>query len=170
MNYPAAFSLDSLILLFNCDAVEFEVCKSFAAKTKHLLAKDPFLDLAFFSLKDADNTKYSNTCVSIRAKAPNPHEYKEEKYLRNVWNLFRPYIKCRCWANKNNNCKADIMWFDHLLWYILNNAHNFFHLSSNKACFFACISWCNALPHEVKQAVLIYYLIHFNMLTKAKIL
>ena len=108
MNYPAPFSLDSLLLLFNCDAVEFEVCKSFAAKAKHLLAKDLFIDLAFFSLKDADSTKCGNTCVSIRAKAPNPHEYKEEKYLRNVWNLFRPYIKCRCWANKNNNCKAKL--------------------------------------------------------------
>ena len=46
----------------------------------------------------------------------------------------------------------------------------FFPLSSPQASLFACINWFNSLPHEVKQAVLIYYIIHFNMLTKAKLL
>ena len=83
--------------------------------------------------------------MCFRAKAPNPHEYKEKNYLRNVWNLYRPYIKCRCWAIKNSNCKAGIMWFDHLLWYILNNASKFFPLSSAQASLFACINWFNSL-------------------------
>ena len=48
MNYPAPFTTDSLLLLFNCDNVEYEVCKAFAVKGKHLLAKDMFFDLGIF--------------------------------------------------------------------------------------------------------------------------
>ena len=63
MNYPAPFTIESLLLLFNCDNVELEVYKAFAVKGKHLLAKDMFFDLGFFSLKNADHTKCDNTCV-----------------------------------------------------------------------------------------------------------
>ena len=170
MNYPSPFTLESLLLLFNFDNVELEVCKAFAVKGKHLLAKDLGFDFGFFSLKTADPSKCENPIVSFRAKAPNPHEYKEDNYLRNIWNLYRPYVKCRCWANKNTSCKAGIMWVDHLLWFMLHNCPSFFLLSSNIASLFACISWMNALPHELKQAIIIYYIIHTNMLEKAKLL
>ena len=61
------------------------------------------------------------------------------------------------------------MWFDHLIWFMLFYANSFFPLSSNQASLAACINWLSNLPPEVKQAVLVYYIIHPNMLTKAKI-
>ena len=51
---------------------------------------------------------------------------------------------------------------------MLFNAHTFFPLSSSKASLATCINWFNNLPAEVKQAVLVYYIIHPSMIDKAK--
>ena len=116
----------------------------------------------------ADPSKFLNSQICFRSKAPNPQDWAEDNYLRNIWNLYRPYVRCRCWIIKGANCKANIMWFDHLIWFMLFNAHTFFPLSSSKASLAACITWFSNLLAEVKQAVLVYYIIHPSMIDKAK--
>lgn len=138
-----------------------------ALACKPKLSKDIHFDLKFFSLADLDSSKCENKEVFFKAKSPNPHESENKGYLRNCWNAFRPYIKCNCYKN-NKNCKAGIMWVDHLLWFMVHNLNKFFALSSQPAKIFACINWISSLPAKVKDVVLIYYYFHSFMLDKAK--
>ena len=102
---------------------------------------------------------------------PQTHMNLKKTYILELfWNLFRPYAKCRCWASKYAQCKAGIMWMDHLIWYMINHAMDFFPLSFAQASIFACITWLNSLPHDLKQAIIIYYNIHKCMIDKAKCL
>ncbi|GBG84412.1 hypothetical protein CBR_g38696 [Chara braunii] len=41
--------------------------------------------------------------------------------LKRIWNVGRPFLKCRCVEEGKEDCKTSITWFDHVLWYLLAN-------------------------------------------------
>ncbi|GBG76952.1 hypothetical protein CBR_g23166 [Chara braunii] len=58
--------------------------------------------------------------VSIKGNKPpqNPPALAE---LKRVWNVGRPYLKCRCCYEGKADCGTRPPWFDHLIWFLLHN-------------------------------------------------
>ena len=168
LNYPAPFSIEALSLLFNSDPLNTASCFQDALKCHDYLPTNVDFNLKFFSLNSIDPSKCSNPEVFFRTKAPNPQDSGNDKYLRNAWNAFRPYIKCRCYYLGNRSCKAGIMWVDQLIWFMVHHLEFFFPMSSMPASLIACITWLSGLPSEVIDAILCYYSFHSLMLDRAK--
>ena len=170
LNYPAPFSTEALGLLLNSDSFNNAVSFQYALNCNEPLSDNIAFDLKFFSLALLDDSKCSNTQVFFQTKTPNPHDKGKNGYLRNSWNAFRPYVKCRCFFMGNKSCKAGIMWVDHLIWFMVHHLDLFFTLSSTQANLIACIGWLSSLPSSVSDAVLGYYFFHSLMVEKAKAL
>lgn len=80
-----------------------------------------------FPLSLFDNKKCGSPDVSILTKQSLHTNYgRISKYSSAVWNCQRPYLRCACRSDSSKGCKGDVMWFDHAIWYMVNNLHVFF--------------------------------------------
>lgn len=75
-----------------------------------------------------DHHKCTSTRVNVHAKKDlltcNP---RDEKYSSTMWNCGRPFIRCACdEKGSNGSCTGTMLWFDHSVWYMINNLHVFF--------------------------------------------
>ncbi|GBG74366.1 hypothetical protein CBR_g18777 [Chara braunii] len=77
------------------------------------------------------NAMDSNKCslprptVMIKGNKPpqNPSSLAE---LKRIWNVGKPYIKCRCTSEGNADCGSGPAWFDHLVWNLLYHLEVFY--------------------------------------------
>lgn len=49
-----------------------------------------------------------------------------EKHSSAWWNVQRPYLRCVCPKEATTGCRGDIMWFDHAIFFMINNLGIFF--------------------------------------------
>lgn len=80
-----------------------------------------------FPLSFYDHQKCSSNDVRILTKQGLNSNYgRIDKYSSAFWNCQRPYFKCSCKPDSSKGCKGDVMWFDHAIWFMINNLHIFF--------------------------------------------
>ncbi|GBG89164.1 hypothetical protein CBR_g48872 [Chara braunii] len=72
------------------------------------------------SSMDGNKCSLPRPNVLIKGNKPpqNPSAFAE---LKRVWNLGRPYLKCRCCSEGKADCGTGPAWFDHLIWFLLYN-------------------------------------------------
>lgn len=66
-----------------------------------------------------------------------------EKHSSAWWNVQRPYLRCVCPKEATTGCRGDIMWFDHAIFYMINNLGTFFgkEFPTISAKFTAFLTW-----------------------------
>ena len=71
---------------------------------------------------------------------------RNAQYTSKLWNCRRPYLHRTCSQNAKTGCKGNMIWFDHSVWFILNNLDRFFdsRYPSLAAKFGAFITWISA--------------------------
>ncbi|GBG83976.1 hypothetical protein CBR_g37848 [Chara braunii] len=69
---------------------------------------------------DANKCGLPRPSVMVKGNKPprNPSAFAE---LKRIWNVGRPYIKCRCTVEGRADCGTGPAWFDHLVWFLLYN-------------------------------------------------
>jgi hypothetical protein len=100
-----------------------------------------------FPLALFDHNKCTTSSVLVHAKqdvltCPPRHS----QYTSKLWNCRRPYLCCACSQNAKIGCKGNMMWFDHAVWFMLNNLERFFdsRYPSLAAKYGAFITWMSA--------------------------
>lgn len=89
--------------------------------------KEPQELVNAFPIALYDHHKCTTTTIKVHAKqdvltcAP-----RHPKYTSQLWNCQRPYIRCTCNQNAKVGCKGNMLWFDHSVWYMVNNLPVFF--------------------------------------------
>jgi hypothetical protein len=65
------------------------------------------------------------------------------QYTSKLWNCRRPYLRCACSQNAKSGCRGTMIWFDHSVWFMLNNLDRFFdsRYPSLATKFGAFITW-----------------------------
>lgn len=100
-----------------------------------------------FPLALYDHNKCTTSTVLVHAKqdvltCPPRHPQHTSK----LWNCRHPYLRCACSQNAKIGCKGNMMWFDHSVWYMLNNLERFFdsRYPSLAAKYGAFLTWMSA--------------------------
>jgi hypothetical protein len=80
-----------------------------------------------FPLALYEHHKCNITSVKVHAKqevltCPPRHPQHTSK----LWNCRRPYLRCTYSQNAKSGCRGNMLWFDHSVWYMLNNLDRFF--------------------------------------------
>ena len=80
-----------------------------------------------FPLALYDHNKCTTSSVLVHTKQDvltcSP---RHPQYTSKLWNCRRPYLWCACSQNAKMGCKGNMLWFDHSVWYMLNNLERFF--------------------------------------------
>ena len=68
------------------------------------------------------------------------------QYTSKLWNCCRPYLRCACSQNAKGGCRGTMIWFDHSVWFMINNLDRFFdsRYPSLATKFGAFITWISA--------------------------
>jgi hypothetical protein len=105
---------------------EVKRCEERALNCENLL-REPIILSNAFPLALFDHHKCNTTKIQVLAKqnvmTVNPCV---KKYTSTFWNCQRPYIRCMCDQAATTGCKGTMLWFDHAIWFILNNLERFF--------------------------------------------
>jgi hypothetical protein len=127
----------------NLSKSEVKACKEKALSTSSLLVEAHPIANAF-PLALFDNHKCSTTAIMLHVKqdvltCPPCHA----QYTSKMWNCRCPYLRCTCSQNAKNGCRGNMIWFDHSIWFILNNLDRFFdsHYPSLAAKYGAFITY-----------------------------
>jgi hypothetical protein len=110
----------------NLSESEVKACKEKALSTaSQLVEAHPIANA--FPLALFDNSKCTTTTIMLHAKqdvltCPPRHA----QYTSKMWNCRHPYLRCTCSQNAKNGCRGNMIWFDHSIWFILNNLDRFF--------------------------------------------
>lgn len=130
----------------NLSEADIKTCEDRALSSATQAAEGVAIANAF-PLALFDNHKCTTTAIKLHAKqdvltCPPRHA----QYTSKLWNCRRPYLRCTCSQNAKNGCKGNMIWFDHSVWFILNNLDRFFdaRYPSLAAKFGAFITWISA--------------------------
>ena len=68
------------------------------------------------------------------------------QYSSKLWNCRHPYFRCTCSQNAKSGCRGTMIWFDHSVWFMLNNLERFFdaRYPSLATKYGAFITWISA--------------------------
>jgi hypothetical protein len=106
---------------------EVKECEERALSCHNMTKKDGILIPNAFPLAMFDHHKCTTTAIMLHAKQDmmtcNP---RDKKYSTTFWNCQRPYIRCSCVQDAASGCKGNMLWFDHAIWFIINNLDRFF--------------------------------------------
>ena len=110
----------------NIDDREVQVCED-RALNRLYMQKEAVLIPNAFPLAMFDHYKCTTTKVQVLVKkdvitCPPRHK----KHSAMFWNYQRPYIRCTCEQNATSSCTSTMLWFDHAIWYMINNLESFF--------------------------------------------
>lgn len=123
---------------------EIDECKEAALQSKMLISNGQNIINAF-ALYGFDHGKCSVTNVKLHIKSDVPTANdRREKHAQEMWNVYRPYMRCACHPKSNNGCSGSFIWWDHAAWYMINHLDKFFPDStfpSLKAKFIAFLIW-----------------------------
>jgi hypothetical protein len=126
INLLAPISLSMWKIWADISDSEVAACEERALSFVGLL-KEPQEMVNAFPIAIYDHHKCTTTTIKVHAKqdvltcAP-----RHPKFTSQLWNCQRPYIRCTCSQNAKNGCKGNMLWFDHSIWFIVNNLHMFF--------------------------------------------
>lgn len=145
----------------NMSPVEVETLKSNAINGTGLLREGQPIPGAF-PLSLFDHHKCSSSEVRILTKQSlNTNYGRSEKYSTAIWNCQRPYFRCTCKPDSSKGCRGDVMWFDHAIWYMVNNLHVFFDNAypTLSAKFAAFVIWLSeAARVAVRHQIVFHYI------------
>ena len=125
---------------------EVKVCEDRALNRLYMQKEAVFI-LNAFPLAMFDHHKYTTTKVQVLVKqdvitCPPRHK----KHSVTFWNCQRPYIRCTCEQNTTSGCTGTMLWFDHAIWFMINNLESFFdqaYGSKLAGKYGAFITWIN---------------------------
>jgi hypothetical protein len=126
INLLAPISLSMWKIWADISDSEVAACEERALSCVGLL-KEPQEMVNAFPIAIYDHHKCTTTTIKVHAKqdvltcAP-----RHPKFTSQLWNCQRPYIRCTCNQNAKNGCKGNMLWFDHSIWFMVNNLHMFF--------------------------------------------
>jgi cellobiose-specific phosphotransferase system component IIA len=130
----------------NLSEADIKTCEDKAANSSSSLTEAHPINNAF-PLALFDHNKCTTTAVLLHAKqdvltCPPRHP----QYTSKLWNCRRPYLRCACSQNAKNGCRGNMIWFDHAIWYMLNNLDRFFdsRYPSLASKYGAFITWMSA--------------------------
>ena len=87
--------------------------------------------------------------MKLHVKQPYPTGAdRRQSHSKEMWNIFRPYMRCTCSSLVVRACNGAMVWYDHAVWYVLNHLDKFFPHSeypSLMAKFVAFIIWVSGL-------------------------
>ncbi|KAL3684852.1 hypothetical protein R1sor_002874 [Riccia sorocarpa] len=152
MNNLAPITIDMWSKLVNMSDSELKSCKDNAIHgsipAKMLNLKET-IKMAHFR----DKYRCSES-VSVRIKAMIPTDANRlPKHKMLLWNYLRPYLRCNCkYDPSRRNCKGEIMWLDHAIYYIFNHLSDFFHQSSVQARYMAFLIFLGGEARAAVQA------------------
>ncbi|GBG83245.1 hypothetical protein CBR_g36860 [Chara braunii] len=126
INHSAPISIRAYQLLASITEAEMDFCLEKALNEDTELIKGPYpfgpdaMDLPSVGQFDRSKCSVSGSQLQIRSfcAARSPDVISE---LKRIWNVGRPFLKCRCIEEGKEDCKTTITWFDHILWYLLAN-------------------------------------------------
>jgi hypothetical protein len=106
---------------------EVKECEERALSCHNMAKKDGVLIPNAFPLAMFGHHKYTTTAIMLHTKQDmmtcNP---RDKKYTSTFWNCQRPYIRCSCAQDASTGYKGNMLWFDHAIWFIINNMDRFF--------------------------------------------
>jgi hypothetical protein len=115
-----------------------------------------------FPLALYEHHKYNTTSVKVHAKqevltCPPRHPQHTSK----LWNCRRPYLRCTCSQNAKSGCCGNMLWFDHSVWYMLNNLDRFFDarypsIASKYGAFLTWVSTAGLLAVRMQITFIAY--------------
>lgn len=130
----------------NLSEGDMKACEDKAINGSSPLAQGHSIANAF-PLALYDHNKCTTTTVLVHVKqdvltCPPRHP----QYTTKLWNCRRPYLRCSCSQNAKSGCKGNMMWFDHSVWFMLNNLDRFFdsRYPSLAAKYGAFLTWMSA--------------------------
>jgi hypothetical protein len=108
----------------NMTNTEVEMLKRNTVTNSGLL-RDSQLLVNYFALSMYDHHKCPSTMVRVFTKQDLPTGHgRSDKHSSSFWNCQRPYLHCGC--KTDNTCKGAVIWFDHAVWFMINNLDRFF--------------------------------------------
>lgn len=126
INLLAPISIDMWRTWINLSPNEVEALKTNVVHNAAIL-KDPQNIPNSFPLALYDYHKCHTMELKIHTKQDVLIGYgRDAKFTAAIWNVQRPYLRCLCSKDARNGCRGDIMWFDHAIWYQINNLGVFF--------------------------------------------
>jgi hypothetical protein len=130
----------------NLSEAEMKSCEDKAVNSSSPLIQGQAIPNAF-PLALYDHNKCTTSVVLVHAKqdvltCPPRHP----QYTSKLWNCRRPYLRCACSQNAKTGCKGNMIWFDHAVWFMLNNLERFFdsRYPSLATKYGAFITWMSA--------------------------
>jgi hypothetical protein len=142
----------------NLSEVEIRACEDKAFTVSSSLSEGQAIPNAF-PLVLYDHYKCTTTSVMVHAKqevltCPLRHQQHTSK----LWNCRRPYLRCACSQNAKSGCRGNMIWFDHAVWFMLNNLDRFFdsRYPSFTAKFGAFLTWISSAALQAVRMQLIF--------------
>lgn len=128
INLIAPISTPMYKIFANLTDGEVTACEKRALTCMGTFGTKPQELINAFPIALYDHHKCTSMRVNVHAKKDlltcNP---REEKYSSTVWNCGRPFIRCACDdKGPDGACTGTMLWFDHSVWYMINNLHVFF--------------------------------------------
>lgn len=135
--------------------IDVKRCEDKALSREGLL-REPVIIPNAFPLALFDHHKCTSTKVQVLVKqdvltCPPRHK----KYSSTMWNCQRPYIRCTCEQTAVVGCKGTMLWFDHAIWFMINNLGRFFddaYGTSLAGKFAAFVTWLSGAARPAVYA------------------
>jgi hypothetical protein len=110
----------------NLSEAEVKTCEDKALNLgKSLLERQAVANA--FPLALFDHHKCTTTSIMVHTKQEVlTCPPRLQQHSSKLWNCRRPYLRCTCSQNAKNGCRGNMIWFDHSIWFILNNLNRFF--------------------------------------------
>ncbi|GBG77471.1 hypothetical protein CBR_g23919 [Chara braunii] len=125
-NYVAPFDVRGYTLMATVGQDETKSCfdRAMDMVTVPPKVKFPFSGdgVSLPRMSVMDGTKCSSADPSVSIKGPmRPQNPAPMPELKRIWNMGKPYVKCRCVTFGRDDCGKGPAWFDHLLWFIFRD-------------------------------------------------
>jgi hypothetical protein len=123
-----------------------KACEDKALNTKTQTVEGQAIANAF-PLALYEQHKCTTSAVSVHAKQDVlTYPPRQPQYTSKLWNCRRPYLRCQCSQNAKSGCRGNMIWFDHSIWFMLNNLDRFFdaRYPSLASKFGAFITWISS--------------------------
>ena len=93
---------------------------------------------------------------------------RKEFHLTKLWNAQRSYMRCLCNPRVVSGYKGSIIWFDHVIWTMINKLDIFFPNQSTKSTrFTAFMLWLSSAAKITVKAVIVFHIEIHHIVTAA---
>ena len=148
--------------------MQIEQCKKYALNNTSVLRALVYL-LPAFSFNIFEHYKCTTIEVKLHTKQDLPTCYnRKESYLAEFWNVQRSYMRCLCNPRAISGRKYSIIWFDHVIWTMMNKLDIFFPNQSTKSTrFTAFMLWLSSAAKITVKAVIVFHIEIHHIVTAA---